>query len=530
MGQSHSQPSGVRQHDQANVIAGPQRESSTADASSPQRDTAAPVPRRRTPSSGAPRKRLSTLLRGKRPASTIDPSFNERGEPLNTVDRGEFWLTQRSLVNAHQSHFPYPDISVPPLSVKSSLRRLFNRRSWAPSGLHGSRDPSATSPYGEAGQQPEGSHPSRTANSSRDTSLGVTPESGLSQRDAAGLLSSTGVQPTMEGGSLSSPLNASRATPSTSEQVSSSVSPSNTPPVLLEGNNHTARRAPTKREIAMLSGTSSPDSGNTPTRGLSTSSDPPSTPSATVASTDPSSDPASDAPVSPVLEEDPAALGLSRPASWHSFTHEDSHEADLATLDGISVAEVGEENKHATSEDPIFTPEESPLDMDLRSDIGEASHPRSSAVEPGSIAPPMSDLTSSITSLPPNSTLPMVNENTDTTGLVQPIPPSQPAIVPPLPVIPAGTTMIIQGVVQAAEDPARPPRRRPDPPTPNSEPATNGEGSSDATVDTPSNAPASNAHARLPGTFGEEAEAARRSSQDAENPSGAAELLGALLL
>ncbi|KAG8930265.1 hypothetical protein FRC01_003006 [Tulasnella sp. 417] len=414
MGQSHSQPSSVRQHDQANAIASPQRELSAADTPSPQRDTAAPVPRRRTPSSGAPRKRLSTLIRGKRPASTVEPSFNERGEPLNAVDRG---------------------ISVPPLSVKSSLRRLFNRRSWAPSGQHGSRDPSTASPYGEADRQPEASHSSMTANSSRDASFGVGPETSLSQSDAAGALSSTGVRPTMEGGSFSSQPNTFQSSPSTTEQVSSSTSPSNTLPVLPEGNNHTARRAPTKREIAMLSGTSSPDSGNTPTRGLSTSSDPPSTPSATVASTEPSSDPASDAPVSPVLEEDPAALGLSRHASWHSFTHEDSHEADLATLDAISVAEVGEENKHATSDDPILMPEESPLDMDLRSDIGEASHP-----------------------------------------------------------------------------------------------PTNVEGTSDVAADSTTNAPTSNAHARLPGTFGDEAEAARRSSQDAENPSGAAELLGALLL
>lgn len=90
MGQSHSQPS-VRQRDQSNVVASPQRELTAADTTSPQRDTAAPVPRRRTPSSGAPRKRLSTLLRGKRPETTIEPSFNERGEPLDAAgaDRGE---------------------------------------------------------------------------------------------------------------------------------------------------------------------------------------------------------------------------------------------------------------------------------------------------------------------------------------------------------------------------------------------------------------------------------------------------------
>ncbi|KAG8949208.1 hypothetical protein FRC04_009007 [Tulasnella sp. 424] len=335
----------------------------------------------------------------------------------------------------------------------------------------------------------------------------------------------------MEARSFSSQPSASRSSPSTTEQVSSSFSPSATPPVLPEGNDHTPRR-PTKREIAMLSGSSSPASSNTPTRGLSGSSDSPSTPSATVASTEPSSDPASDAPVSVVLEEDPAALGMSRPASWHSFTLEDSHEADLATVDAISVAEVGEENKHAASEEPIPTTEESPDEMDLRSDVGEASHPRSSAVEPGSTAPPMSELASSIGSLPPSSNLPIVDENTDMTGSTQlPLPPPQPAIVPPLPVIPAGTTMIIQGVVQAAEDPARPPRRRADPSTSSANPesSTNAEGASESTADS-SNAPASNAHARLTGTFGEEAEAARRSSQDSENPSGAAELLGALLL
>lgn len=436
-------------------------------------------------------------------------------------------------LHAHTTFILRAGISVPPLSVKSrSLRRLFNRRSWAPSSLYTPRDVAPATPLtGEAGWQPGTSHSSTTASSSQDVSARVAPEFSLGQSDATGALSNTGVHPSMEARSFSSQPSASRSSPSTTEQVSSSFSPSATPPVLPEGNDHTPRR-PTKREIAMLSGSSSPASSNTPTRGLSGSSDSPSTPSATVASTEPSSDPASDAPVSVVLEEDPAALGMSRPASWHSFTLEDSHEADLATVDAISVAEVGEENKHAASEEPIPTTEESPDETDLRSDVGEASHPRSSAVEPGSTAPPMSELASSIGSLPPSSNLPIVDENTDMTGSTQlPLPPPQPAIVPPLPVIPAGTTMIIQGVVQAAEDPARPPRRRADPSTSSTNPenSTNAEGVSESTADS-SNAPASNAHARLTGTFGEEAEAARRSSQDSENPSGAAELLGALLL
>ncbi|KAG8980908.1 hypothetical protein FRB90_007411 [Tulasnella sp. 427] len=287
----------------------------------------------------------------------------------------------------------------------------------------------------------------------------------------------------------------------------------------------------------MLSGTPSPtasSSHGTPTRGLSASSETPSTPSATMASTDTSSDPASDAPVSVVLEEDPAALGLSRPASWHSFTHEDSHEADLATVDAISVAEVGEDNKHAAlPEEPIPTTDEPLLDMDLGSDVAETSHPRSSAAEPSSsIAPALSELASSINSLPPNPNIPVLDEAANTTTSLQNLPPTQPAIVPPLPVIPAGTTMIIQGVVQAAEDPARPPRRRPDlpPATPNPDAPASLEGTSDPTSESSTTTPASNSHARLTGTFGDDAQNARRSSQESENPSGAAELLGALLI
>ena len=136
-----------------------------------------------------------------------------------------------------------------------------------------------------------------------------------------------------------------------------------------------------------------------------------------------------------------------------------------------------------------------------------------------------------------------------------PVPMFDPAPVPqaqnppgPLPVVPMGTTMIIQGVVQAAEEPIRP-RREPS----NIPPSNVADNANDIGPSRP-DSERTNVHAHLSGTFpasdssdspesstrsesgnGEASGSSRVTSPvpgttEGDSPSGAAELLSALLM
>ncbi|KAG8903014.1 hypothetical protein FRB99_003821 [Tulasnella sp. 403] len=144
--------------------------------------------------------------------------------------------------------------------------------------------------------------------------------------------------------------------------------------------------------------------------------------------------------------------------------------------------------------------------------------------------------------------------------------PSQPSPTSALPVIPAGTTMIIQGVVQAAEDSGSRSSANPNRSQPRVEPSTTGSSSgqanqsvapdgerarrrlmrlfappaSSASSDPPTptgtvtDPPNPYSHAHLSGTFGNDNQSLStnggNNTQDSDNPGSAADLLGALLI
>lgn len=263
----------------------------------------------------------------------------------------------------------------------------------------------------------------------------------------------------------------------------------------------------------MLSGT--PPGATTPASNNSSST----TPSAT---SDPES---SDSPISALLEEDPAAVeppALSRSASWHSLVQEpESHEVDLTGVDAISVGEVEDDGSKLPSTGESMA-------VDIAPNNAE-SDPASSALEQEStFDSAASELRAPSLSIPEVPSLPAFGLG-PSPGPVPP--PSQTAIIPPLPIIPAGTTMIIQGVVQAAEETGRNQRRRNDNDTTARPPAPATNSTSSETASTHDSTSSSrNAHARLPGTFGDEAEVTREPAPEPESPNGAAELLGALLM
>lgn len=157
-----------------------------------------------------------------------------------------------------------------------------------------------------------------------------------------------------------------------------------------------------------------------------------------------------------------------------------------------------------------------PLDVPALEDI-PADVPTPPSMEP---MPPILD------SLPvfgssPSLTTPLVNNLQTGSSVLPSIPPPPPTIPSPLPVIPAGTTMIIQGVVQAAEERSSP-RRNNNVTTSNAPRLPGADEATPVPIPQVESASDASADASASGTA--------VGNQDPDSPSGAADLLGALLM
>ncbi|KAG9009567.1 hypothetical protein FRB94_011984 [Tulasnella sp. JGI-2019a] len=426
------------------------------------------------------RRRVSTLLKKITRRSTIDviPEAPSSGGGGNNEISGR--LNGDHDVRAGTSATPRPRTASAADPATDFMRRrsrnikdLFRPSSWAP----GSDEVPAIAPYPAPPREEKKAEvqpPDNTAASSSTRSDDIKPTasaaipSPLSKLPSA-VSSPTASQPSLASGSssaVSSPASLSRRpTLSSLPDVPSGGATFSTAEITAQRemamDHLAAERAAIRRRIAMLSGSDEPTPSMTPI--TSSTSRPASTLSTT---TSPSS------LATPVaLEEDPAT-GSTAVAGCSEVGA--GVEVDPTSVpDPIDLAEAAEHKAPAEPQEtrPLVSenlhnavnnePTDSNLPTEILSRLLEAFGHDDASRAGGSRAGRASTLPSPVDTLrPPISDAHTSTANTTAAPSGAPTstsapPPQQPAVLPPpLPIIPAGTTMIIQGIVQAADEPS----------------------------------------------------------------------------